>query len=83
MPGLMDVAEMIASIGVAAKMSAASLKEASAEQDRFVAGMSKNQGGTGGVNALGSETTALGSPGNAEDMAARMVAAIDKATRGR
>lgn len=47
------------------------------------AGMSKNQGGTGGVNALGSETTALGSPGNAEDMAARMVAAIDKATRGR
>lgn len=83
MLGLVDVANMIASIGIAAKMSAADLREASAEQDRFNAGMTKNQGGTGGVNALGSETTALGSPGNAEDMAARMVAALDKAARGR
>lgn len=61
MPGLMDVAEMIASIGEAAKMSAASLKEASDEQDRYVASTTSLET-TAGMNKAGDSTspTALG-----------------------
>lgn len=61
MPGLVDVANMIADIGVAAKMSAASLKEATVEQDRYVASAAAVVETTSGMNKADSTSpTSLG-----------------------
>lgn len=87
MASLYDMVEAFQQLGLAMRAAgdeAVKTTEKVKEAARTVetaGGMTRNQGGTGGVNALGSETTALGSPGNAEDMAARMVAALDKAAR--
>lgn len=60
MPGLVGVAEMIASIGEAAKMSAANLKEAATELDNYVASETAAAEVSAGMNKAGTTSpTAL------------------------
>jgi len=67
-------------VGDEADRTAAKVKDA-AKVTATTGGMSSDDGSNPGVRSLGASSTSLGSPGDAEDMAARMVAALDKAAR--
>ena len=60
MPGLLDVAEMVASIGTAAKMSATALAEAAEAQDRFVESTERAETAAGMNKAGSTSATSLG-----------------------
>ena len=84
MPGLTDVAEMIRSIGAAARLTASEAREARAEVDRLGEAQAKQttagmtSGSSGG--SLGVSSSDLGDPRDAEGQAARMIASIRNAT---
>ena len=81
--GLEVIAQMIAGIGAAARGTAADLKAATEEAHAY--NRASKQAGLANsdvtVTSLGATATSLGDPRNATDQAARMVAAIEAATR--